>query len=380
MMRFRLSFLKRIPLISLCSFTLVSFAAAPGFPLESINLKPSFLLEKPLPLKDLENFALKGSKSSDIQFLLDLIMGSSTLKESDLQNFLGKTSEVNGAFVNRFVNSAIGEVLLQELMRILQNPVEAGSWQALRDAMVQASADNKSSVIEILQNYKPQALTLDVSQVGKLQSRVQQEIKAMELALGISPSGSFNAGVTELFCQNSGLESVSLGDSNIKAKALLDFLFTFTASGHQDIDQIFNQVIDLDPKLVDIWLNSYFGEMFLRNLALTLNPEDQELQTIPPLKAALEKSVKAGKFSIANALNLYQPTRKDDYQAKLVKTITQIRDDIRDYQKILGIEGTEDINNVIRKIVCKDSSPNSTAPHSTAPNSTVNPSPKTAPN
>ncbi|MGA0200992.1 MAG: alpha/beta hydrolase, partial [Prochlorotrichaceae cyanobacterium] len=105
---------QRLSVISFYSLGLLGLAAAPGMSLDRITLRPTFLLEDPLPLQELEDFALEGRKSSNMQFLLDLIVGSSDLKEADLQNFLGNVSEVDGVLVDRFLTSAIGEVLVQE--------------------------------------------------------------------------------------------------------------------------------------------------------------------------------------------------------------------------------------------------------------------------
>lgn len=339
--------------VSFSSLGLLSLLASPTLALESIALKPSFLLENPLPLSELEAFALEGKKSSDIQFLLDLISGSSTLQESDLQQFLGNSSEVNGVFVADFFSSAIGEVLLQELVRILQpDPVDPVAWQAFQSAMIAASADNQSSVIEVLKNYEPNQLVVDVSRIGKLQGQVQKDIADMQLLLGIEKSGDFNAGVAELFCTPEGAE-------NLKGQELLNLLFTFTASGQEDVADVFDTVITVDPALVNRFLSSYFGSIFLRHLALTLEPGDESKETIAALKQALSATVKDGKFSVMESLTLYQSANVSRHRDKLIATVTRIQGDIQDYQQILGIDGSEDINAVIRTIVCE---PNEQSP------------------
>jgi hypothetical protein len=359
--RFR-SLVQRLSTVSLFSLGLLGVTAAPSLPLDRISLRPTFLLEEPLPFEELEAFALEGRKSSDIQFLLDLVIGSSDLQEQDLQQFLGNVSEVNGEFVDRFLTSAIGEVLVQELIRVIQadpktsdNPEIAETWKAMQAAMIAAAADDRSSVIEVLQNYQPEELVLDVSRVGKLQSRVKKEVKEMQDLLGIAQSGNFNAGVSELFCAQSGLDNLAIGNSNVKAKELFDLLFTFTASGEGSIDDVFSEPIPIDPKLANLFLKSYFGEIFLRHLALNLS-SNEEPTTIAALKEAISGAVQDGAFSINEALEQYQPQQQDANRAELMETVTRIRNDIRDYQAILGIEGTEDINNVIRTIVCESSS------------------------
>lgn len=346
---------RRFSTVSLCSLGLLGFTADPGLSLERISLRPSFLLEEPLPFQELEAFALEGKKSSTMQFLLDLIVGSSNLQEDDLQNFLGNVSEVNGVFVDRFLTSAIGEVLVQELIRVMQpDPVDPETWQAMQAAMIAATADNRSSVIEVLQNYKPEELLLDVNRVGKLQGRVQKEVKEMQDLLGIDQTGDFNAGVSELFCTESGLDDLSIGTSNIQARELFDLLFTFTASGERSVEEVFSENIPVDPKLANLFLKSYFGEIFLRHLALTFN-KNEDPKTIAALKEALSEVVKDGEFSINESLERYQPQQQEANRIELMNTITRIRNDIQDYQRILGIEGTEDINNVIRTIVCEPS-------------------------
>ena len=345
---------ERFSAVSLCSLGLLGVTAAPGLSLDRISLRPTFLLEEPLPFQELEAFAVEGRKSTNIQFLLDLVIGSSDLQEDDLQQFLGNESEVNGAFVDRFLTSAIGEVLVQELIRVMQTEPDPETWKALQTAMIAAAADDRSSVIEVLQNYEPAELILDVSRLGKLQGRVQKEVKAMQDLLEIDQSGNFNAGVSELFCRQSGLDDLTVGESNIKARALFDLLFTFTASGERSIEEVFSEPIPIDAKLADLFLKSYFGEIFLRHLALDLS-SNEDSQTIADLKDAILVAVKDGQFSLNEALERYQPQEQEANRTELMETVTRIRNDIRDYQAILGIEGSEDINNVIRTIVCEPS-------------------------
>lgn len=348
---------QRLSAVGFCSLGLLGLTAAPGMSLDRITLRPTFLLEEPLPFQELQDFALEGRKSSNMQFLLDLIVGSSNLKEADLQNFLGNVSEVDGVLVDRFLTSAIGEVLVQELIRVMQpDPVDPEAWKALQSAMIAAAADNESSVIEVLQNYQPEELLLDVSRVGKLQGRVQKEIKEMQDLLGIDQSGDFNAGVRELFCSESGIDDISVGEGNVQARELFDLLFTFTASGEREVSEVFSEAIPIDPKLANLFLESYFGEIFLRHLALTLDSND-EPETIAALQEAIEAATKDGEFSVNESLEYYHPEEEPDDRAKLTATVNRIRDDIRSYQELLGIEGTEDINNVIRTIVCETPEP-----------------------
>jgi hypothetical protein len=249
--------------------------------------------------------------------------------------------------VANFFSSAIGEVLLQELIRILQpDPVDPGAWQALQSAMIAASADNQSSVIEVLKNYEPDQLVVDVSRIGKLQGQVQKDIADMQLLLGIEKSGDFNAGVAELFCTAEGAE-------NLKGQELLNLLFTFTASGQQDVANVFDTAITVDPPLVDRFLSSYFGGIFLRHVALTLEPGNDSKETIAALSKAFSAAIKDGQFSVMESLALYQSANVSNYREKLLGTVTRIQGDIQGYQQILGINGSEDINAVIRTIVCE---------------------------
>lgn len=331
-------------LAPLLGFTTIGLATAPAQALDRLELQPQFLLEEPLPFGELEAFAQRGEKSSNLQFLLDLITSATPMTEGEIQSFLGNPSPVNGALMERFLQSTIGTVLLQEVMGVLQPDPDPEAWRSLQAAMIAAVADNESSVIEVLKNYQPTTLLVDLSRVSKIQNRVNQDIEDLQGLLGLTGSGSFNDGVKGVFC----------GSADEEAAQLIDLLVTLTASGQDQVADVLDEDIPADPALLDRFLESFFGEIFLRHLALDLDRTQTDSTTLEALKRAISEAAADGQFSINEALANYQPNQDDRYRATLLETITAIQGDISAFQSILGLEGPEDVNHLVRTLVCEE--------------------------
>jgi hypothetical protein len=313
--------------------------------LEEIQFKPKFLLEDPLPLKDLEAFVKTGKASGDLQFLLDLIVSFGSLSEQEVQEFLGNPTKVNTQLVDRFLSSAMGEVLVQEVMDVMQpSGTDPNQWRELSAAISAASQDGQVSVLEVLQNYQPDLLEIDVQRVTNVQKRINSDLQAFQKILGIEVSGEFKKGVKDLFCTD---------DSN-QTRPLLDLLTSFTTLQDEQVQDFFDQTFEIKSELVDRFLVSFFGEIFLKHLALAVKPNAPLQDTTEALQNAISVAGKDNSLSVQEMLEAYEPNDLETNSDTLTSIVGRVRDDVRDFQNILGLEGAEDVSAVVKELVCPE--------------------------
>lgn len=315
----------------------------PANALRQIEFKPSFLLDAPLPLTDLETFVSTGEKSDDLQFLLDLIVGFGSLGEEEVRTFLASPISVDGVLLERFLNSTIGEVIAKEVVLILQpDNADPNSWQDVVTAFAAAGQDNQATVLEVLQQYQPDVLEIDVQRVTKIQQRINEDVTDFQEILGIEITGQLNAGVKDLFCTPETQQS----------DALMALVNSFTDITDAEVQEVLSNNFETDAALVDRFLTSFFGEIFLKHLALTLAPGDTQVETTDALKSAISAAGQDNNFSVFETLENYQPNQIDANVDKLTAVVSNIRNDVQDFQEILGLEGAEDISAVVREVAC----------------------------
>ena len=210
-------------------------AATPAQALESINLKPSFLLEEPLRLEVLESFVKDGKKTDDLQVLLDLMSGFSDLEEIDIRAFFSNVSDVDGALVDRFLISYVGEVVLQEVSLVLDpvNGANPDMWRTLGDALTAAAADDKVSMLEVLQKYEPDSLEVDVRRFTQLQKRLETDVKDLQAIAGVQLSEELSGGLDQFFC----------GPDSEENQQLLALVNSLTATSDMDTEAALSQVV-----------------------------------------------------------------------------------------------------------------------------------------
>jgi hypothetical protein len=323
----------------------------PSRALEEIRLEPSFLLENPLPLADLEAFVESGEVSDDLQFLLDLVSSFGSFGEEEAKLFLDGPVEVDAELVDRFLTSSVGEVLAKELVLIMQpEGADPERWEDFRDALSAASSDGQISVLEFLQNYGPETLAIDVQQATKIQKQVEDDLTDFQDILGIEiTEASFRDGARELFCTA----------QNQTSESLLELLNSFTeftsledGAVREEVQTLLAQDFEIPSALVDRFLTSYFGEVFLRHLALTVTPEDPQDLTTAALKTAIATAAEDDSFSAMEALTGYQPDQVDANVDTFSDVVLQLRQEVNDFQIILGLEGAEDVSAVVEELVC----------------------------
>lgn len=71
-----------------------------------------------------------------------------------IRQYLTKPVKVNPVFLDRVLNSQIGNIILDQISQVTYTPSRRADRQALRAALVlSASQDRQVSLIEIIKNY-----------------------------------------------------------------------------------------------------------------------------------------------------------------------------------------------------------------------------------
>lgn len=139
-------------LMSSVSILLYSTSAVAA---ERVVLKYRIFSES-IPVKELTTFAQTGELSSSLRIKLALARQD----PKAFRQYLTEPVSVNPIFLDRVLNSRIGDFLLDQVSQAVHTPSGQANRQALRAALVlSASGDSKITLLETIQNY-PTAVVL----------------------------------------------------------------------------------------------------------------------------------------------------------------------------------------------------------------------------
>jgi hypothetical protein len=164
----------------LLSGTAILLQAPSAKAVEEINLTYGTISLQTVSLDELTTFVETGEASPELQSLLDSV----NLDSRFSRNILGNEIEVNGELFERAASTFIGEAFFQTVGTAITLPdPSAESWQPLRAALVQATSDNRISLIEVLQVFEGPAITIDTQRVGEVAAQVRQDAAAIQAFL-----------------------------------------------------------------------------------------------------------------------------------------------------------------------------------------------------
>ena len=164
----------------LLSGTAILLQAPNAKAVEEISLTYGTISLQTVSIDELTTFAETGEASPELQSLLDSV----NLDSRFSRNILGNEIEVNGELFGRAASTFIGEAFFQTVGTAITLPdPSAESWQPLRDALVQATSDNRISLIEVLQVFEGPAITIDTQRVGEVAAQVRQDAAAIQAFL-----------------------------------------------------------------------------------------------------------------------------------------------------------------------------------------------------
>lgn len=127
----------------------VLFYSSAAAAAEKVVLKYS-AIRMTLPLSELEVFAETGKMSPGLEMLL----GKAKKEPEAVRRYLNRPVKVSQRFLDRTLNSKVGEVILDEVGQVIRTPSGNANREALRSALVlSATNDNEITLLETMKNY-----------------------------------------------------------------------------------------------------------------------------------------------------------------------------------------------------------------------------------
>ncbi|MBF2046023.1 MAG: alpha/beta hydrolase [Elainella sp. C42_A2020_010] len=138
-----------------------------------------------ITLGELAQFAATGELSRGWRFYFNV----ANVDQDSVRRALSQTINLNASFLDRSLNTVLGEFVLYEVGQLVQTPSGTANIQALRAALVLSTLeDNQLSLLEFLENYPLQQIQLNGLRLARLGIAANQ----------LQARGGFDAVVTDL--------------------------------------------------------------------------------------------------------------------------------------------------------------------------------------
>ncbi len=148
---------------------------------EQVVLK-YLVFRQSVSVEELSTFAETGELSRSLQVNLRLAKQDPKV----VRQYLTEPVEVNLIFLDRVLNSPVGNILLDELSRFVHTPSGLADRQALRSALViSASGDNTISLIEVIRNYPTSQVEVEGERLEGAYRQLQRLRGTLQDLLGI---------------------------------------------------------------------------------------------------------------------------------------------------------------------------------------------------
>ncbi len=150
--------------------------------LEAVQLSYGELESDPISLADLEEFAFSGISSEDIQLVLDILRIDEELARDlltreipiDFQSIRETSDTLIGGIFWRIVGSAISF-----------NDTTGQAWEYLQGALLDAAADDRITMLEVLQNLDVGLMIIDTQRLLELTSLARADAEVTQSLLSI---------------------------------------------------------------------------------------------------------------------------------------------------------------------------------------------------
>jgi hypothetical protein len=138
------------------------------------------ILRQRLSVVELTKFAETGEQSP----VLERYLRRTNSKPEEVRQALNQSVDVSKGTLNTGLNNALGNLLLDELGKMIQTPDDQGNRDALRTALIDsATPDNKLTILEVIQNYPADEIHLDVKRAISTYNRLAQYQKPVQSIL-----------------------------------------------------------------------------------------------------------------------------------------------------------------------------------------------------
>ncbi len=140
---------------------------------ESVILKYR-MFRGSISVAELKTFTETGELSSSLEFYLR----KSEQKPENLKRALVTPIPADGVGMYRFLNSAPGEMVLDQMTTIIKNPSGEANRESLRAAIVSSALeDDKIRLIEVMENYPTAEVEVEGDRVMELHKNLTQITK-----------------------------------------------------------------------------------------------------------------------------------------------------------------------------------------------------------
>lgn len=147
--------LHRLPLVLIAGVSILLFSSELLFELPVANAAEQVVLKyrifrESISVEELSTFAETGelSKSLQINFAL------ARQDPKAIRQYLTQPVQVNVVFLDRVLNSLVGNVIVDQVSQVVHTPSRTADRQAMRSALVlSARGDNSITLMETIQNY-----------------------------------------------------------------------------------------------------------------------------------------------------------------------------------------------------------------------------------
>ncbi|ELS02002.1 Alpha/beta hydrolase of unknown function (DUF1400) [Xenococcus sp. PCC 7305] len=134
-------------------------------------------------IDDLSRFARSGVVPLSIQELFD----TTDKVPSDISVILSKELKISPQFIERFLESSIGEFILGRLEEVINDSPSSGDLNDVRSTLVSAyEDDNRVSLIELIERYPKKEIRVNVTSLegtyDKVVAIVEDVLPALEVA------------------------------------------------------------------------------------------------------------------------------------------------------------------------------------------------------
>jgi hypothetical protein len=148
-------------------------AIKPTFAAESVRLNYG-PLSRSVPVSDLREFAETGQASRKLRKYMNV----ANQDPAKVQDTLVSPVAMNPVQLDRLLNSAPGDLLLNEVGDVIHTPSDQANRQALRSALIlDASDDRQITLIDTIENYPTSEVEVEGDRLVKVIRRFNQ-IKA----------------------------------------------------------------------------------------------------------------------------------------------------------------------------------------------------------
>ncbi len=138
------------------------------------------ILRQRLSVAELTKFAQTGETSPVVERYLN----QTNSNPEEIRAVLNRTVNVERHLLDRGLNNVAGNMLLDELGKIIQTPDDKGNREALRTALLESTAgDNQLTLLEVVQNYPTDEIHLDVKRAIRTYDRVARYQGSLQNAI-----------------------------------------------------------------------------------------------------------------------------------------------------------------------------------------------------